>query len=135
MIAVVCVDERNGMLFHNRRLSRDRVQMADMLTLCGEKRLWICAFSQKLLEPFPDKVIVDEEFLALAGPGEYCFVEDRPLLPWLERLEGLVIYRWNRAYPSDVKLDLDLEKFMLQKQTEFAGSSHPRITREIYVKY
>ena len=134
MIAVVCVDDRNGMLFNQRRVSRDRAQQEDLLALCGGDKLWINGFSAKLLEPFADRIIVDEDFLRLAGPGTYCFVENQPLLPWQERLEGVILYRWNREYPSDVKLDLDLTGFELRERVEFPGSSHGRITREIYVK-
>ena len=31
MIAAVCSDDRNGMLFNRRRLSRDRAQQEDLL--------------------------------------------------------------------------------------------------------
>ena len=134
MIAVVCVDEKNGMLFNRRRVSRDRIQQEDLLRLCGEKKLWISGFSAKLFEPFAEKVFVDEAFLQIAGMGEFCFVEDQPLQPWLDRLEGVIVYRWNRAYPSDQVFDLDLTGFTCQEKLEFAGSSHERITREIYSK-
>ena len=59
-------------------------------------------------------------------------MEDRPLAPHLDRLEGLVVYRWNRAYPADVHLDLDLSDFRLESGQDFPGSSHETITREIY---
>ena len=134
MIAVVCIDDRNGMLFNRRRVSRDRVQQEDLLRLCGGKKLWINRFSAKLFEPFGPQVVVDEAFLQLAGAGEFCFVEDQPLQPWLERLEGVVLYRWNRTYPSDTVFDLDLTAFVCQERLEFAGSSHVKITRETYIR-
>lgn len=134
MIAVVCVDEKNGMLFNRRRVSRDRIQQEDLLRLCGEKKLWINGFSAKLFAPLAEKVFVDDAFLQIAGMGEFCFVEDQPLQPWLDRLEGVIVYRWNRAYPSDQVFDLDLSDFTWQEKLEFAGSSHERITREIYSK-
>ena len=134
MVAVVCVDDRNGMLFNRRRVSRDREQQEDLLALCGEKKLWINGFSAKLFAPFAGKVVVDDAFLQLAGEGEFCFVENEPLQPWLERLEGVVIYRWNRLYPSDTVFDLDLTGFMCKERLDFAGSSHETITREIYIR-
>ena len=44
MIIAVCVDDKGGMLFNNRRQSRDRAQQVDLLSLCGEKKLWIAKF-------------------------------------------------------------------------------------------
>ena len=103
MIAAICLEDRNGLLFNGRRLSRDRAQQEDLMTVCGAGRLWISPFSA-------------------------------PLLPVLDRLEALIVYRWNRTYPADVYLDLDpaAEEFVLEQQSEFSGTSHPCITREIY---
>lgn len=131
MIAVVCVDDRDGMLFHGRRQSRDRAQQADLLALCPG-RLWVNGYSAKLFAGQEGRLRVDEAFLDRAGPGEWCFVEDRPLSPAADRLEGLVIYRWNRAYPADLRLDMALDGFTLVSQEEFPGTSHERITREYY---
>lgn len=132
LIAVVCIGDGNGMLFNRRRVSRDRAQQADLLALCGNGRLWMDAYSAPLFADAPDRIIVAEDFLEQAGPGEFCFVEDRPLAPAADRVETVVLYRWNRAYPADVRLDLDLSAFQLAEQAEFPGSSHEKITREVY---
>ena len=130
MIVTLCVEDRGGMLFGTRRVSRDSAQQQDLLTLCGEHRLWMNAYSAPL---FNDAAVsVDEEFLRRAGEGEFCFVENQPLLPVLDRIEGLVVYHWNRSYPSTMKLDLDLGAFALTEIREFPGNSHETITREIY---
>ncbi len=49
-------------------------------------------------------------------------------------MEGLVLYRWNRRYPADVYLDIRPEPpgWRLVSREEFSGSSHPRITKEVY---
>lgn len=134
MIAAVCVDDRNGMLFNKRRLSRDRAQQEDLLALCGSEKLWLHSFSAKLFADYEAQIIVDDCFLQNAGVGEICFVEDQPLQPWLKRLEGVILYRWNRAYPSDQTLDLDLNVFVCKEREEFPGTSHKTITREIYMR-
>lgn len=133
MIAAVCIDDRNGLLFNGRRLSRDKAQQEDLLTLCGEKRLWVSPFSEKLLDWAAERLLVDPAYLAKAGQGEICFVEADTLAD-TERLEGLILYRWNRAYPSDRKLEADLDAFELTERVEFPGSSHETITRETYRK-
>ena len=132
MIAAVCIDDRNGLLFNRRRLSRDRAQQEDLLALCGEKPLWLAPFSVPLFDWAPEQVRVEEKFLEQAAPGDICFVEDRQLPA--ENLEGLILYRWNRAYPSDVRLELDLSRFALTERAEFSGTSHETITRERYTR-
>lgn len=131
MIIAVCIDSQGGMLFNHRRLSRDRVQLADLLEFCNGRRLWIAPYSAPLF-PAGEAVTVDADFLDKAGPGEVCFVEDRSIP--LDRAEALVVYCWNRSYPSDVRLDIDpkSEGFLRVEQKEFQGSSHERITREFY---
>ena len=91
MIAAVCLDDRNGMLFNGRRLSRDRAQQEDLLALCGEKKLRIGSFSAKLFQAHEERVVVDDDFLTAAGAGEIVFVEDRGLLPLSARLEGVIV--------------------------------------------
>ena len=110
MIAVVCVDDRGGMLFNRRRQSQDRV----------------------LRGPETGDLRTAEDCLDRAGKGELCFVETTDPAPWLERMEGLVLYRWNRRYPADLYCTLPLEDFVLEERREFAGSSHECITREVY---
>ena len=135
MIAAVCVDDRGGMAFHGRRVSRDRLVRADLLSMAGERRLWMSAESRKQFTEPGGNLAVSEDFLARAGRGEFCFVEDRPLCPWREKLEALVLYRWNRMYPFDLRLDLDpaAEGWTLRERREFPGFSHQLITKEVYV--
>ena len=134
MIGAVCIEDRGGMLFNHRRVSRDQVQQADLLAYCADRKLWMNAYSAALFSQNADQIMVDEDFLHQAAEGEVCFVEDQPLLPVYERLEALVVYRWNRTYPPDFKLDLDLNSFVLMEQKEFPGNSHETITREIYMR-
>ena len=70
------------------------------------------------------------------GSGDCVFVEDRALAPFAERLEQLVVFRWNRVYPGDRYLDLDLAKGPWRKTEEqdFPGKSHERITMEVYTR-
>ena len=75
----------------------------------------------------------DENFLNLAGPGEYCFAEGQLLAPYREKLESLVLYHWNRRYPADVYFDLDLSQWRLVSRREFPGTSHDTITKEVYL--
>ncbi len=107
MIPIVCVDDSWGMAFGGRRQSRDREVSTRMLADAAGRALWCAPSSLALFGPGAEaRLTAAEDFLNRAGPGEFCFVEDRPLLHWLERMEGLVLYRWNRRYPADVYLDI-----------------------------
>lgn len=132
MFAALCLDNRDGLSFNHRRLSRDRAQQEDLLALARESSLWIAPCSAALFAWAEDHVTVSEELLDLAGPGELCFLEDR--LPDPGNLEGLVLYRWNRDYPADVHFPSVPEDFVLTERLEFPGVSHAVITRETYLR-
>ncbi len=133
MIAVLCIDDNNGLMFNRRRLSQDRALRADLLREAGGRRLWMNAYSRRQFGAEGEGLItVDEDFLARAGAGDLCFVEGAALLPHLARMEGLILYRWNRRYPADVYLDLDLSSLRLCASEEFPGHSHETITKEVY---
>ncbi len=132
MIVAVCIDDKNGMMFHQRRQSRDRLQISDLVAVSGERKIRIHPYSQLLFEDYPDHIATDEHFLDDAGEDDICFVENVDLSPYTDRIHRLILYRWNRHYPSDLKLTLDLSRFVLQQTTDFQGSSHHKITREEY---
>ena len=103
MILMACVDGRNGMAFNCRRQSRDRAVRADLLAEVGEACLWVSgATPRQFLAEEQSRLCVDESFLEKAGPGEPCFVEDRSVAPFAGRVERVVLYRWDRAYPADL---------------------------------
>ena len=134
MKVIVCIDDNRGMLFNKRRQSKDRRVLEDIAKMTEKVR--INAFSEKLFtetETVPAiQVTVDEQFLERATEGEYCFVENVLLTPYEDKIEEMIIYHWNRKYPADVKLDIELKKWKKQSKEEFAGFSHEKITKEIY---
>ena len=69
MIVAVCVDDRNGMLFHQRRQSQDRALREDILSRCSGP-LHMDGYSAKLFADHADRICVDEEFLSGAQAGE-----------------------------------------------------------------
>ena len=135
MIAAICLDDHLGMLFHGRRLSQDRCVRSDLLAHIQNQKLWLNAYSaRQFCDSEQENLCIAEDFLGKAPDGAYCFVENQPLLPYLGRLEGLIIYRWNRVYPSDMRFDLDLSEWKLIEQEEFPGHSHEKITKERYIR-
>lgn len=135
MILVVCVDDRGGMLFAKRRQSQDRVQRDDLLREVNGAKLFMNAYSAKLFGE-DDRITVAEDCLARAGAGEYCFVENLDPVPYAEKLEQIIVYRWNRHYPADVSFGIALEAPAWTKirTEEFPGSSHEKITKDVYTR-
>ncbi len=136
MTIIVCLDDKNGILFNKRRQSTDRELRARVLELTADHRLWMNAYSARQFTEAVDKLCVDEEFLSKAAAGEYCFVENSDVTPYRDRVERLIVYRWNKAYPSDISFPLTLftDNATLTSCTCFAGHSHCRITEEVYIR-
>lgn len=138
MIAIVCLEERKGMQFGGRRVSRDRVVTEKICALCTGKTLWIDPVSAVLFEEQEQSKNVTfhavSDFLEQAGKGEYCFVENKGLQAMEEKIEKIVVFWWNRHYPSDRKFDLDLSGWKKVSEEEFTGYSHEKITKEVYEK-
>jgi len=133
MHLIVCVDERDGMAFCGRRLSRDRVVTEHILKQTAGSNLWIAPASAIL---FPEgNVQTDADFLKKAQAGEYCFCEVTPLPESIENLESVILYHWNRAYPSNLRFPRALLNDMeLVSTEEFPGNSHDNITMERYTR-
>ncbi len=132
MYTIVCIDDRNGTFFFGKRQSRDSVLVADVLKMT-EGRVLRCSLYSAALFP---SALASERFLEEAAAGDYCFCEGQALLPYREKTEGMILYRWNRHYPSDRSLDLfPLENGLrLLESVDFPGSSHEKITREVYIR-
>lgn len=134
MKVVVCLDDKNGMLFNNRRQSRDRVLIADIMEEIGNTKLVISPFSRALFTQYSDKVTVMESFLSEAPQDSVCFAEDCSFSDFTEKISEVTVYKWNRVYPTDFKCDIDFSLFKVVGKNDFAGSSHEKITRIDYIK-
>lgn len=135
MTAILCLDDRKGMMYNDRRQSRDCRVTEKILELCENKTLWIHPYSKILFEGRrTENIRIDELFLEKAGDGEYCFVENSGLAKFQDKLEGIVVFWWNRRYPGDFYLDLNLELWNKIESRDCAGYSHEKVTREVYVR-
>ena len=113
MIVYIAVDDENGMLFNNRRQSQDRIMRENMLQDCVGSRLWVAEYSKKFFVDengniTPDNVVVDDDFLEKAGENDHCYVEKGDISPWMEKIDTIVLYKWNRLYPADTYFDTSL---------------------------
>lgn len=129
MTLYICLDDRNGLQFNKRRQSRDAAVLEDIRSQCA---------GNLLIESFSEKLIREAELPYVLPPetAEDYFAENIPSEEVLAKTGKLVIYRWNRHYPSDIRWEPDLAAlgFSLKETTEFPGTSHEKITREVYEK-
>ena len=129
MTLYICLDDRNGLQFNKRRQSRDAAALEDIRSqLTGDL----------LIDPFSEKLIRETEIPYVLAPETAMdyFAENIPAPEVLEETCKIVIYRWNRHYPSDIRWEPDLTAmgFTLKETTQFPGTSHEKITREVYGK-
>lgn len=132
MHVIVCLDDNQGMLFNSRRQSRDEKVLEDIAKLTDV--LWVGSFSEKLFEEFPGEVKVDDAFLDKASEAEFCFAENQRIMPYIDKVEQMIVYRWNRKYPADFNLDVPLNEWKILSETEFSGKSHEKITKQIFIR-
>ena len=127
MTLYICLDDRSGLQFNKRRQTRDAAVLEDIRSQCT---------GSLLIEPFSEKLIREAEIPYVLPPetGNDYFAENIPSEEILEMTSRIVIYRWNRHYPSDIRWEPDLAAlgFALKETAEFPGKSHEKITREVY---
>ncbi|MBO5980824.1 MAG: ribonuclease Z [Clostridia bacterium] len=130
MEIIICLDDNNGMLFNNRRQSRDAKVLEDIKNNL-QNSLTIFSFSEKLVSSaeIPYEIMSDT-----VSENTVLFIEDRGIKEFLPAAHKITVYRWNRVYPADMSLDIDLsaEGFRITRSVDFEGTSHEKITKEVY---
>ena len=124
----VCLDDRGGMMLFGRRQSRDRVLIGELCE-SADVTIYTNRFSEMLFAGHEDRIAVSDNPLDECPDGGIAFIENLPLLPHIDRISRLISYKWNRLYPSDVKIDIDLSAFGVIGRKDFVGSSHDKITK------
>jgi len=138
LVAIFCIDDYNGMMFNHRRQSKDKILIEDVIELCNGQNIYMSEYTKNLFLEHENKVGIitaDSNFLQTAPKGSFCFVEDLNIYSYLDKLDKIIIYKWNRHYPADLFFDTSiLKNWTLKDIVIFKGASHEKITREVYVK-
>lgn len=134
MTLIVCLDNRNGMLFNKRRQSRDVCVYERILQITAGNRLYVSEYSAELFQN--QACVISENIFNETADDDFVFAECEISSGILKSVERLIVYRWNRDYPSDVKFPYDaaMELFRKESTYEFQGNSHVRITEEVYIR-
>lgn len=130
---VICLCDNNGMTFFGKRQSRDRLLIED---LCANAKspIYIESYSLPLFEGKEDLVRVVNKIPDDVPAGGLIFSERVSPEPFISDVAGLIIYRWGRKYPADVRFNLDPESVGFSKayELELVGSSHEKITKGVF---
>ncbi len=136
MHLITCADDRLGMMFNHRRLSKDRAVAERVLAITAGRPLYLSSYSLGFFSDVGsgENFVVTPDCLTEAGPDTYCFAEDGDFSAVEDNIQTLTLFRWNRHYPSNRKLSLNWETFKLRVVEEFSGFSHEKISKEVYQK-
>ena len=134
MTLCLCLDDRNGLRFHDRRQSRDRTVYERIVSLAAENggKIWVSRDSEKLFPNGTVSVAESAESLSDAAERDIVFSESTSFLPPKEKIGRLIVYRWNRLYPSDCRFSPEEYGLSVCERQDFVGFSHEKITEEIY---
>ena len=133
MKIVICLDEQNGYMFGGRRQSMDSVLREKLLAKLDGRPLWMSEYTKKQFTE-DGNFIVDNDYEQNSSAEDFCFIEDKGYS--LDGCDEVWIFRWKRKYPFDKSFDENLEElgFKRESKLKFAGSSHEKITFEVYKK-
>ena len=136
MTVFVCTDSRGGMIFNRRRVSFDMKIIDDVIRYTGDGILYISDFSEDLFEDSTASVISVPDPLYSAGRDSFVFIENEAILPYIDKIDRLVIYNFGESYPYDKKLDIDPSEagLKLRSRRTFVGNTHDNVTREDFIK-
>lgn len=129
MILAICADDRFGMSFGGRRQSKDAFVRRRLLELSGGN----LRMSDYSARQFEEQVYHGSDYLSGAKNGDWCFAENPDYEDFGEKIEKIVLFRWNRHYPADVHFQFP-GKWAQVFSEDFPGSSHDTITMEVYEK-
>ena len=137
MILITVVDNNMGLLFNNRRLSKDEELKKMIYFITNHRRLAMCfysldQFNDDSLQLFTPEISITNVEPSEWTPCDFYFNEIYPLKEGEKFIDKIILFKWNRDYPSDTKLEIDLSLYNLIKSSCFSGKSHNKITIELY---
>ena len=131
MKLIVCTDLDNGMLFNNRRQSKDKYLIEHICNLVSNEKLWITSFSEDLFEDKNYNLFENNEVKNI-GENDYVFIENISAKDLENDVNEIILFNWNRKYPADFYFDICLDDWILESELDMEGYSHEKITKKIY---
>ena len=140
MNIIVCLEDKNGMMFNKRRLSQDIAIREDIYKNMDGKSLIMNDYSYKMFSKDEPKIdIIVREDLPVCDSENLQFIEDKQLGNFESEIDKIIVYYWNRRYPSDLKFDIDFsngkwevvseEEYERRKLEEAETKVDPRLAK------
>lgn len=128
MTIILCMDDKNGISFNNRRQSRDKILIDHVIK---HDNIYIQEYSKILFLDHPVRIINNTS--KLPADAVY-FHEITDPADIIDQFDTIIIYRWNRHYQSDIQFDFKTDLYKKIFEEDFIGSSHDKITKEIWIR-
>ena len=131
MKIAICIDKSGGILFGGRRLSQDSALRMKLIEIVSDGNLLMNEYSAKQFEA-NEKIKISEDFLSEANENDICFIENVEVP--MDKVSEIYLFNWNRNYPVDTYFEFEPKGlgFKRIKKKDFVGSSHKKITLEVY---
>lgn len=131
MKLIFCLAKDNSMMFFGKRQSKDELLREWLLDYTAGSKLWMSEYSANQFDEKAN-ISIDDNYIIYAGLEDYCLIEDKAYN--ISEANEIVLCKWNRAYPGDKFLNIDLknEGFNIIDKLDIKGKSHEKITIEIY---
>ncbi len=133
MNVILCLDDNKGLLFNNRRQSRDKAVLEDIFNCLNGEKLTVTSFSEKLFSDYAERITIDDNPFD-SDENAHVFAENLSLQQFITKIDRITVYNWNRAYPCDFYCDIDFSQFILAEESELSGNSHEKITKQVFTK-
>lgn len=135
MNCIACVDDRLGILFNHRRVSLDLAIAQDIAQWTQNTTLYMDHYSSELFQGVELHHMMLDSHLPKTTLAGWQFIEQQPIPTTFHSGDQWLIYYFNRRYPSDVQLPMDLNHdacWSIVEATSFVGQAHDKITRVLY---
>ena len=126
MTIILCLDDKNGLSFNNRRQSRDKILIEDIMQ---NDNVYILEHSACLFTEYSLNKVNNVSDLPNDAVYFHELTDPKDII---RNFDTIIIYRWNRHYPSDVKFECTMNNYKKIYEEEFVGFSHDKITKEVY---
>ncbi len=132
MKAILCLDDDYGISFFGKRQSQDKNLRLNLKNYLKENKIYMKPSSASLYQDILKNIVETNDFQNLLD--EYVLFEE-DIHPYIDKIDTLILYFWNRIYPKDVYFNKAILSFYKEvDRCEFVGTSHEKITRVIYRK-
>lgn len=134
MVIVACIDKLGNIALNTNGQINHLIFLVRLKMISNEALLYMSYNSYLQFGCYP-MIMIDDNFLDIAGEDSYCFVEDTDITPYIDRIDKIILYKWNKKFSSKLKFDNSiLNKFNIVSQKSFYGDHFLKISEEVYEK-